>query len=220
MLNLPKSTEFNKRIPKQKFYENLDISPAIKRVFVEQIKIIYWANKVAASTTNLAPGETVKEIEFFEIKLNSVPLDENVLCLIDREIPYHIVFVLEHENKYQLWTSYIEASTGNKAFKVGSYYHTEWIDEGNIPIKIDGLSVDKVYENFVRQIAGDALQLSDDKTESLKVSVERDERRKQLQKQIDTLRTKMRREKQLNKQMEINKDIRALQKELEEISNG
>lgn len=220
MLNLPKSTEFNKRIPKQKFYENLDISPAIKRVFVEQIKIIYWANKVAASTTNLAPGETVNEVEFFEIKLNSVPLDENVLRLIDREIPYHIVFVLEHENKYQLWTSYKEASTGNKAFKVGSYYHTEWIDEGNIPIKIDGLSVDKVYENFVRQIAGDALQLSDDKTESLKVSVERDERRKQLQKQIDTLRTKMRREKQLNKQMEINKDIRALQKELEEISNG
>lgn len=220
MLNLPKSTEFNKRIPKQKFYENLDISPAIKRVFVEQIKIIYWANKVAASTTNLAPGETVNEVEFFEIKLNSVPLDENVLRLIDREIPYHIVFVLEYENKYQLWTSYKEASAGNKAFKVSSYYHTEWIDKSNIPIKIDGLSIDKVYENFVRQIAGDALQSSDDKAESLKESVERDERRKQLQKQIDTLQTKMRREKQLNKQMEINKDIRALQKELEEISNG
>jgi len=220
MLNLPKSTEFNKRIPKQKFYENLDVSPAIKRVFVEQIKIIYWLNKVAASTTNLAPGETVNEVEFFEIKLNSVPLDENVLRLIDREIPYHIVFVLEYENKYQLWTSYKEASSGNKAFKVGSYYHTEWIDESNIAIKIDGLSIDKVYENFVRQIAGDALQSSDDKTESLKESVERDERKKLLQKQIDTLQAKMKREKQLNKQMEINKGIKALQKELEEICNG
>ena len=32
MLGLPKTTEFNKRIPKQKFYENLEISPALKKV--------------------------------------------------------------------------------------------------------------------------------------------------------------------------------------------
>ena len=49
MLDLPKSTEFNKRIPKQKFYEKIDVSPALKRVFVEQIKIIYLRNKLAAS---------------------------------------------------------------------------------------------------------------------------------------------------------------------------
>ena len=30
MIGLPKTTEFNKRIPKQKFYENMDISPALK----------------------------------------------------------------------------------------------------------------------------------------------------------------------------------------------
>ena len=50
MLGLPKTTEFNKRIPKQKFYENLTVSPALKKVFVEQVKVIYWRNKIAAST--------------------------------------------------------------------------------------------------------------------------------------------------------------------------
>ena len=40
MLGLPKSTEFNRRIPKQKFYENLTVSPAVKRIFVEQIRVI------------------------------------------------------------------------------------------------------------------------------------------------------------------------------------
>ncbi|MFC2766435.1 MAG: DUF4391 domain-containing protein [Prevotella sp.] len=39
---LPKSTEFNKRIPKQKFYENLSLTPAIRKAFTEQIKMIYW----------------------------------------------------------------------------------------------------------------------------------------------------------------------------------
>lgn len=31
MLGLPKTTEFNKRIPKQKFYDNLAVTPALKR---------------------------------------------------------------------------------------------------------------------------------------------------------------------------------------------
>lgn len=31
----PKSTEFNRRIPKTTFYENLNISPALKRSFIE-----------------------------------------------------------------------------------------------------------------------------------------------------------------------------------------
>ena len=76
MIGLPKSTEFNKRIPKQKFYENMEISPVIKQIFVEQIKMIYWRNKIAVSTTNLATGHDVTEIEVFEIRLNHSELDE------------------------------------------------------------------------------------------------------------------------------------------------
>ena len=75
MLDFPKSTEFNKRIPKQKFYEKIDVSPALKRVFVEQIKIIYWRNKLAASTMNVAAGDTVSEIEIIEIRLTEPELD-------------------------------------------------------------------------------------------------------------------------------------------------
>lgn len=109
MLGLPKSTEFNKRIPKQKFYENLSVTPAMKTAFTEQIKIIYWRNKLAATTLNLAPGKMVTEIEVFEIRLTSPDLDEDILRLIDREIPYHILFLLEHDEKYQAAMGYKEA---------------------------------------------------------------------------------------------------------------
>ena len=61
MLGFPASTEFGKRIPKQKFYENLDVSPALHRMFVDQIKLVYWRNKLAASTLNIAAGEAVTE---------------------------------------------------------------------------------------------------------------------------------------------------------------
>ena len=217
MIGLPKTTEFNKRIPKQKFYENMDVSPALKKVFVEQVKIIYWRNKIAASTTNLATGNDVTELEVFEVRLNSPVLDDGLLRQIDREIPYHILFLLEYQRKYQAWIGYKEAAaSGNKAFKVNGYYHTEWLAEDELPLKLEGLSVDAVYENFVRQIAGDKLK-SEATGESLKESVARDEQKQALQKQIDTLKAKIRKEKQLNKQMEINNELKKLKKKLEDL---
>ena len=214
MLGFPASTEFNKKIPKQKFYDNLDISPALRRVFVDQIRLVYWRNKLAASTLNIATGEAVTEIEVFEVRLNDPQLDEAVLKQIDKEIPYHILFVLTCNGKAQAWIGYKEAaSSGSNAFKVGRYYHTDWMPENELHLHIDGLNMDAVYESLVRQIAGDKLQT--DSGESLKESVERDEKKKQLEKQIAALENKMRREKQLNRQMEINKQIKRLHKELE-----
>ena len=215
MIGLPKTTEFNKRIPKQKFYENMNISPALKKVFVEQVKIIYWKNKIAASTKNLAAGTDVTELEVFEVRLNSPVLDDSLLRQIDKEIPYHILFLLKYEGKYQAWIGYKEAAaSGNKAFKVNGYYHTEWLVEDELPLKLEGLNVDAVYENFVRQIAGDKLK-TEAAGESLKESVARDEQKQALQKQIATLQAKIRKEKQLNKQMQMNIELKKLKKELE-----
>ena len=165
---------------------------------------------------NLAAGDTVTEVEVFEVRLAAPQLDVSVLRQIDKEIPYHIVFLLEYDGKYQAWTAYKEAAaSGNNAFKVGTYYHTDWLLESELPLKVDGLSIDKVYENFVRQIAGDALQ--GESAESLKESVERDARRQELQKQITALQAKVRKEKQLNKQVQLNADLKRMRKELEEL---
>ena len=215
MLGLPKTTDFNKRIPKEKFYENLNVTPAVKKCFVDQIKVIYWRNKIASSTTNLAAGSTVTEIEVFEVRLKTNILDEAVLRQIDKEIPYHIVFLLEYDGKYQAWTAYKEASTGNTAFKVNHYYHTDWMTEEEIPLKLEGLNVDTVYENFVYQIAGDTLQANGN--ESLQDVVERDEKIKNLKKQIEVLQAKTRKEKQLNVQMKLNSELKKVRKELNDL---
>lgn len=215
MLGLPRSTEFNKRIPKQKFYENLTVSPELKKVFVDQIRVIYWKNKIAASTVNIAPGSDVTELEVFEVQLNQPNLDESVLRQIDKEIPYHILFVLSHGGKYQAWIGYKEAAaSGTNAFKVSSYYHTDWVPEGQLDLKLEGLNIDAVYENFVKQIAGDALVQSVS-GEDLKETVERSERKAAIEKQIATLQAKIRKEKQLNVQMRLNAEVKKLKKELE-----
>lgn len=143
--------------------------------------------------------------------MSAPQLDEAVLRQIDKEIPYHILFLLEYEGKYQAWTAYKEAAgSGTNAFKVGSYYHTDWMKEAALPLKLDGLNTDRVYENFVRQIAGEVL--TSDVGETLKELVERDRRRQELQKQIAALQVKVRREKQLNKQVQLNAELKRLKR--------
>ena len=214
MLGLPASTEFNKRIPKNKFYENISVSPALKSSFVEQIKAIYWRNKVATTTINLAAGEAVTELEVFELKLNKPVLDENVLRQIDKEIPYHILFLLEYEGKYQAWIGYKEESQGKVGtFKPGKYYHTEWMLLEKFSLKLDGLNMDAVYESLIRQVAGERLQANADT--DIKEAVSRDERRRKLQKEIAALEKKIQCERQFNRQVELNTTLKLLNRELD-----
>ena len=214
MLDLPKSTEFNRRIPKQKFYEKMNADSNTKKIFAEQVKIIYWKNKIAVSTTNLAAGANVTEVEVFEIRLNSWKVDEKILRQIDKEIPYHILFLLEYQGKYQARIGYKEILTGNKVSKVKEYFCTEWLDEEKLSLKLEGLNMDAVYDNFVRQVAGERLK-SKKTGESLRESIDRDSKRKELQKQMNSLVTKIRKEKQLNRQMEMNNELKKIKRELE-----
>ena len=217
MLGLPSSTEYGKRIPKQKFYENLTVSPALKRVFVGQIKAIYWRNKLAPATLNIGAGEQVTELEVFEIQLKEPSLDEVVLRQIDREMPYHILFVLTCGGKAQAWIGYKQAAaSGANAFKVDTYYHTDWLLEDELSLRLDGSTTDAVYESFVRQIAGDRLNTTD-AAEDLQASVDHSKEREDLEKRIAVLQKKIRAEKQLNRQVEMNAELKRLKKELEEL---
>lgn len=214
MFNLPQSTEFNKRIPKQKFYDNLSVTPAIKRIFVEQIKTIHLANKIAATTVNVAEGEAVKEIEVFIVSLTKPELDEKVLHLIDKEIPYHILFLLEHNDKYQAWIGYKEKSDGNAAFKSVKYFHTGWLDESEFELKLDGFDLDSIYSGFVRRIA--EYEQSNEWNENLTLgeNVADIDRVQKLKKEIERLEKLARKETQPKKKFELVQELNKLKRNL------
>lgn len=215
MIGLPKSTEFGRKIPKKKLYEKLNVDSPLKRAFVEQISGVYWQNKLAPSTIRLPAGRNVAEIEVLEIRLTGAHLDEVVLRRLDTYIPYHLLFLLENCGRYQAWISYKEVSASDPAkFKVDRFYHTDWMQESVLPLAVEGLNLDQVYENFVRQVAGTDLISSPSDGETLKESVEKSVRRLALEKKISALQTKIRREKQLNKRMQMNAELKKLKLEL------
>lgn len=214
MIQFPKSTAFGRRVPKELFYKNLDVKPEIKRLFIDQIKRITWANKLSPETLNIAAGQTVQEIEVFHILLTDQELDDRVLTLMDKGIPYHLLFILERrDGRQRLSIAYKEQSEKKSvAFQLKECYHTPWMAREALSLDLNALNMDALYESLVRQIAGEALPSLGD--ESLRETVERQQERERIQKQIAKLQGQMKREKRLAKQMELRREIRRLEEEI------
>ena len=217
MLSFPSSTEVNKRIPKQRFYEHVSITPAVKRLFVEQVDSIYWLNKISTITTNLQPGSGVTEVEIFELRLNSPELDEAVLRVIDGGIPYHILFLLRYGEQCQLCTAYKEITGGKVSLR--RYYRGPWQSAEALSLRLEGATTDEVYENLVRSVAGGGLQEKRE-GENFAQAVSREEKRAALQKKLDKLERMTRKEIQPKKKFELYQQVQAIKKEIEAIHNS
>ncbi len=215
MLDFPPSTVFNKWVPKKKFYENLSISSRIEKQFVTEIESVYWTHKLSPDTLNVSPGTNVAEIQVFEITLKEQRVSDNLIAVIDREIPYHLVFVLRYRDKAQLMISYKEESKSREdKFKVDSYYRTDWIDYEKLTLNIEGLDLDRIYENFISQIAGDGLNL--EKAEDIRDAVMIAKERDRLETYITKLEARIRKEKQFNFQLELNQELRKAKEKLKD----
>lgn len=217
MLNLPKETEVNKIIPKTKFYEKANISTTLKNSFVYDIEKIIWANKLAPTTLNIKGSDNIKELEVFHIKLKDNNFNEKILEAIDKAIPYYILFVLEYNNKFQLWLGYKEKTTNstNKA-NIVRYYHSDWVKEPNITLQ--GNKLDSIYENFLSQLSDGLIDTSSE--EDLKTKVNQTIEIQKLENQIEKLTKKMTNEKQFNRQIAIRAEIKSLEQQLQEMKNG
>lgn len=200
MLGLPRSTEVNRRVAKEKLYQNATLTPQSRDMIKDQIESVFWRNKLADSTVGISAGEEIKEIQVFEVQLRQRELDKRILPAISKAIPYKILFVLIFGDEAQAW---IEAS--------GTFYNTDWQFLDGFTFKFEGLNLDTVYENLARQIAGGRLGEIGDIAEA----VDRDKQRQKLERDIASLEKKLMREKQFNKQVELNSELKRLRKELE-----
>lgn len=159
MIQLPETTYYGKRIPKEKFYSHLEVSATVKRSFIDDVDYFVWLNKLSASTLNVVAGDKVKEIALFEVHLKREEYNPTLFEFIDRNVPVYVVYLLRFEGNVRLLASYKEPS-GNKSgvFRIVETFVSDWMPENDIDLFVDGLNLDSIYENFVRQIAGNKLK--------------------------------------------------------------
>lgn len=203
MIGFPEYAKVGRIVAKENFYSGIDI--ATKNLFQNEISRITWEYKLAPNTINL-PAKKWPEMEVFRITLKNGEVPEKVLKAIDSAIPYPILFLIEKGTVEKAVISYKEQSQKDKNFaKVDTYFSTGWNDPKLDEIRIDGLDIDAVFSNFVRQIAGEKLIFakSTDAPKTIKEDVEALKEREKLQKQIDVLTRKINAEPSLGKKQEL-----------------
>ena len=213
MLDFPKSTIFNKRIAKQKVYDGLKISTSFEKQIIKEIDTIYWKNKLSSDTLNISEGKYVNEIEIFEITLKGDTISKNLIEFLDREIPYHIVKKKKKGDLGQIWVSLKEYNKNREGkFKVDTYFITCWLRYEDLSLKIDGLNLDKVYENFILQVSNGKIQIDDG--ENIKDAVDNAKMIEKLEKEEKRIDTRIRNEKQFNQQVQLMRELRNVKAKL------
>ena len=213
MLGLPERTLYNRKIPKNKFYEKLAANSRIKELFVEQIDSIVWKHKLSRETTNLEPTEAVQEVQVFEIHLRQRELNQELLEKIDRAVPYPILHLLRYGDEAKLMIAYKERHTTNENRSVvQAYYQSDWQPLSRFTVNIlQGLTLEAVYENLVRHLMPSGEEAATD----LQAAVERQQARQRLERECARLEAKIRSEVQFDKKVEMNLRLRQLQRQLE-----
>jgi len=155
----------------------------------------------------------VTEIQFFEIELKEQLIPKNILALIDKVIPYQILYQFTF-NEHTAYAISLKGLKGIEKAPATDYYFSEW-DE---PVQFDftGTDLEQVYQKLIKAfIKNQPTQQGD-----FKAVIETDQQRKQLEKDITLLAKKIRQEKQMNRKVDLNKTLLDKQQQLKTIQNG
>ena len=215
LFQYPEQAHFGRVVAKTKIYENAKVTPAIKKKFVEQLGKITWQYKLSPETTNLAGKEAAPEIQVFSITQKTEKLDEKLLRCIDAAVNFPTLFELNYQDQLQTRAAYKRPSDADTSkWVVGDYFESEWqpreIERTQLPLSLD---LGKLYEQMLRRL----MPLPAKEGESLKAHAERLATIRSKQRECEKLEARVNREKQFNRKVELNAELRTIKNALESL---
>ena len=215
MFAFPVKAEFNRVVPKIKIYANAKTSKRVKGLFVAQVEEIVWKYKLSRNTINLPPRDGYNEIQVFEIKLKDDELAPEVLSVIDRAIPYPIIYRLRHGERIKRVAAYKRPAADTSGnWVTEGYFETAWAkaQDTTMPLPV-ALDIKALYEQLLFAL----IDLPPRSGESLAALVERVGLIRKQTRELQALEARMRNEKQFNRKVEINAQVRLIQERLQEL---
>jgi hypothetical protein len=219
LFDYPKQAEFGRIVAKNKIYDRVKPSRKIQNAFVSQVRKIIWQYKLAPKTTNLSETSKVKEIEVFEIVLKAEKLDANILRCIDKSIAHPIIFHLTYADKIKVIAAYKRPSeAGTSKWVINEeYFETDWLPEDTKRQKLPVvLNLFSLYEHILREL----IPLQSRENESLESHIDRMGQVIVKDKEVKNLESRMNKEKQFNRKVEMNAELRSLNIKIEQLRHG
>ena len=216
LYDFPQQAAYGKVLPKSKFYEQVRPSRTIRDGFTAQIEKITWQYVLAPHTVNLPAVKSVEEIAVFEISLKTGELDENILRTIDKAIRLPIFYLLTFAGKVKYIAAYKRPSEADSGkWVVDAYFESPWQPESAertaLPVALD---MGGLYEQLLRRLIPEPPR----KGETLKQQVERQVKSLSLQAECRKMEARLQKEKQFNRKVELNAQLRSLKNELDALS--
>ncbi len=215
-INYPKQAAFGRNLPKSKIYEHSGANTRLKDLFVQQVEQIVWQYKLAPETINLSSKPEVPELQVFTIQLKTAELNLDVLRCIDGAVQFPIIFELSFGGKTQVVAAYKRPhETDASRWVLSDYFATEWsqsdIERAAMPLALD---MGGLYQQVLRRLIPTPARHLEDLAEL----VARVEQVAKKQREVEKAATKLAKEKQFNRKVEINAHLRQLKNELKQLT--
>lgn len=215
-ISYPKQAAFGRNLPKNKIYEHSGANTRLKELFVEQVEQIVWQYKLAPETINLPAKPGVPEIQVFAIQLKTPELNLDVLRCIDGAVLFPIVFELSFDGRTQVMAAYKRPNESDASrWVLSDYFATAWlpsdVQRAAMPLALD---LNGLYEQVLRRL----IPLPARQQENIADLVARVELVAAKQREVEKAASRLAKEKQFNRKVEINACLRQLKTELEQLS--
>ena len=217
LIAYPKQAAFGRTLPKNKIYEHSGANTRLKNLFVAQVEQVIWQYKLAPETINLPARPSVPEIQIFSVQLKTSELHEDVLRCIDGAVQFPIIFELHQGQGDQAQTRVVAAykrpsEADASRWVLTDYFATDWLPStsprASMPLALDMAAL---YEALLYRL----IPLPARPQEPLADLVARVEKAQIKQRELDKTTTRLAKEKQFNRKVEINAELRKLKTELE-----
>ena len=225
----PKSTIVNRNLPKLHIYPH--IKKTKDRDFIQNnVQSIYVLANFRTENTRIpafeSEDETYQEVQFLYIKTKDSSDSERVFGLLSNLIPYPLVALVEEVDNYIIFTGrYEKLSTGYlklvKSYISPSYNKEELevvlkkLEVSNLPQKNLKVLYDQIRDIIsTEQVTGQFNELSRDITSEEKDKIDT------LTNKINNLSNSISKERQLNRKIEMQMELKRLQDALAGILNN
>lgn len=206
---LPSKSMVNRIVPKNAFDDFTNTRQ--KKQIVDLIERIKWTHKLSIDTVNLA-GKEISEIQIFEIELRKKDKIAELLQVIDKAIPYPIIFYLCHRNEIAISASLKHRHPANEDLSVidWTFSTNDWIKDISDQFKPKlERSLDYVFFTFCKNLSG---RFNSAKTVAHLATLER--KYSDLAKAIEKQKYAVTACKQFNKKVELNTELLKMQAQL------
>ena len=211
--NLPIRTKVGRIVPKNAFDDY--IKTKLKKQFTDDIQRITWTHKLSRETLNLE-GKDIKEIQVFKIELKEDTEIPKILEIINKSIPYHIVFWVEFNNQAYISTAAKHPHPTNDDISVIDWTFTsDWFSTNDNKYSFNLTNnLETVFKDLCVQLTG----MTDLSKKSMSLILENQQETNRLENEINKLKSAISSSKQFNIKVELNMKLKKVEKELKEIN--